>query len=157
MIRSTGAFVVAVAAMFLSIGACHAAAPARVSQPAADAGGGAVLSGQAPAPKVWPRTFSSAGNTLLMYQPQVDGWDDFQKIRFRAAVAVTPAGTSRGEYGVVAVRANTVVDHDARTVLMTNLDVAVRFRGLTGAEADGYKAMVTECLPSLDYLDISLD
>ena len=27
------------------------------------------------APPSWPRTFQKEGNTLVMYQPQVDSWD----------------------------------------------------------------------------------
>jgi hypothetical protein len=108
-------------------------------------------------PPVWPRSFTKNGNTVLLYQPQVDAWKDSSKIRFRAAVAVTPAGTGKTHYGVLAVEADTLIDESARTVLMTNMDVAARFPGITDAEAAPLKAMVKELLPGMNYLDISLD
>src|SRR5215475_3476787 len=54
-----------------------------------------------PAP-VWPRTYEKNGDTVVMYQPQIDSWKDHTKIRFRAAVAVTQAGSAKTDYGVVA-------------------------------------------------------
>src|SRR5262249_29941940 len=54
----------------------------------------------APASHVWPRIYNSAsGDTMTLYQPQVDSWDDNrEKIRFRAAFALTPAGSGRTDY-----------------------------------------------------------
>src|SRR5438034_1787164 len=86
-------------------------------------------------PSVWPRTYQSRrGDTVVMYQPQVDSWKDHDKIRFRAAVVATPIG-GKTDYGVVAVQGDTLVDNDARTVLITNMDVAVRFPGMADADA----------------------
>ena len=42
---------------------------------------------------------------MVLYQPQVDSWTDQAKIRFRAAIALTPAGGKQTDYGVVAVQA----------------------------------------------------
>ena len=96
--------------------------------------------GLAAAPPSWPRTFEKDGNTLVMYQPQVDSWDKRKQIRFRSAITLTQAGSSEQHVGVVAVKAQTTVDHDARLVLMTKLDVAVRFPGLTPDKAAPLKA-----------------
>src|SRR6476660_9455815 len=50
---------------------------------------GAVASSGA-ASHVWPRTYQSVtGDSMVLYQPQVDSWTDQAKIRFRAAVALT--------------------------------------------------------------------
>lgn len=111
----------------------------------------------APAPPpVWPRSFTKAKSTVLLYQPQVDAWKDHAKIRFRAAVAVTPSG-GKTHYGVLAVEADTLIDENARTVLMTNMDVAARFPGIPDAQAEPLKALVKELLPGMNYLDVSLD
>src|SRR5438067_37097 len=61
-----------------------------------------------PAP-VWPRTYSKNGDTVIAYQPQIDGWKDHSKIRFRCAIAVTSAGSSKTDYGVIAVHGDTLV------------------------------------------------
>jgi hypothetical protein len=110
----------------------------------------------APDPR-WPRTFTKGGDTVIVYQPQIDAWKDHSKIRFRAAVAAIPGRTGEPEYGVVAAQGDTVVDHAARTVLISNADVAVRFPGLPDVQAAPLKQMVKELLPSLDFMDISLD
>jgi hypothetical protein len=107
---------------------------------------------------VWPRTFASAGNTLTMYQPQVDSWDDYSTLRFRAAIAVTASGSTQQHFGVIAVKADTLVDHESRTVFMANMDVAVRFPGLADqAQSDRLKSLVRECLPNLGSLKVALD
>jgi hypothetical protein len=113
--------------------------------------------GSPAAPPSWPRTFEKEGTTLVMYQPQVDSWDKHRHIRFRSAITLTQAGSSEQHVGVVAVKAHPTVDHDARLVLMTKLDVAVRFPGLSPDKAAPLKVMVKECLPGLESLDISLD
>src|SRR5262245_48024017 len=63
-------------------------------------GGGATPTAPA-APHGWPRSYSDGSNTVVMYQPQVDAWKDHEKIRFRAAIAVTPALSTQTQYGVV--------------------------------------------------------
>lgn len=116
--------------------------------------------GQAPAPSPasWPRTYvSKTGDVLTLYQPQIDAWKDHDKIRFRCAFAIMQATTKTTDYGVCAVQADTLVDNTARTVLMTNMDVAVRFPNMDPTKAEPLKAMVKDCLPNLNYLDISLD
>jgi hypothetical protein len=117
-------------------------------------GAGAVSAQEQNAPPAWPRTFEKQGNVVVLYQPQVDAWKDYSKITFRAAIAVTPQGANQAEYGVLAVQADTLVDHDARMVLMTNLDVDIRFPGLPDAKADELKNLTRECLPKKEYLNV---
>lgn len=134
--------------MLALVSAKVAAAPASVPQPAASA--------QAPI-VTWPRTFQNAGNSLLMYAPQVDAWKDNSTIRFRSAIALTLAGTTTEHYGVVAVQADTFVQSETRAVLMTNLETDVRFPGLTDAQAAPLIASAKSCFASLNYLSTSLD
>lgn len=116
----------------------------------------ATSSPQAPPAPVWPRTYSNAGNSIVIYQPQVDAWKDYAKIRFRSAVEVTPKG-GQTNFGVLAVQGDTLVDDANRTVLITNLDGVARFPGLTDAQAAPLKAMVKQLMPSVGYVDVSLD
>src|SRR5262245_43035336 len=131
----------------LTTGFAQDAAPTGATQPATTAA----------APPQWPRTFSKGGNTVTVYQPQIDDWEQHQRIRFRSAIVAVKEGSSEQHVGVVAVQANTTVDDVARMVLMTGLDVAVRFPGTPPDKADALKALVKECLPGLNYLDITLD
>src|SRR5205814_8446184 len=38
----------------------------------------------------WPREKFSNGNRLIIYQPQVDDWKNFQALTWRMAVSITP-------------------------------------------------------------------
>jgi hypothetical protein len=129
-------------------------APVTGAQPATP-----VATATAPAPPSdpgWPRVFSKEGTTVVLHQPQVDSWKDHEKIRFRAAVEVTPAGSSQTSYGVVAVEADTETHNDAGTVVMTNLKVAVRFPDESPDGAAALSALVREVLPNRPALTISL-
>src|SRR5215468_10157041 len=68
----------------------------------AQAGGALAQSTPASAPlpaDPWPRQVALGGTTVLVYQPQVDSWTG-NRLTFRAAVAVRPAGKSQ-TFGVI--------------------------------------------------------
>ena len=105
----------------------------------------------------WPRVYEKDKEQVLLYQPQIDEWPSYSKITFRAALAVTPKDHKEPVYGVLAVKANTSVDHDTRTVFMTDLDVDVRFANVPPKEAEKLEKIARELLPHKDYLEVSLD
>lgn len=104
----------------------------------------------------WPRTFTKDGSTVVMYQPQVDAWKDHRTIKFRSAIAVTPSGASEPTYGVVAVQADTAVNSEKSTVVMTNLQPAVYFPTLSGPQAAPLQALVLELLPTRPSIELWL-
>jgi hypothetical protein len=126
------------------------------AQPVPPAGGAGQLSG-GPQETGWPRTYAKGEQQVLLYQPQIDDWQNHSKISFRSALAVTAAGRGGPAYGVLAVTADTFVDHNTRTVLMTALNVDVRFPNLSEQEAQPLQALVREVLPHKECLAISLD
>jgi hypothetical protein len=77
-----------------------------------------------PAPSLdpWPRTVQAKGATLLVYQPQVESWQDNQ-LQFRAAVGATPAGATDKAYGVIWGNATTEVDRGTRQVALSGLQL----------------------------------
>lgn len=111
---------------------------------------------QPAAPAPWPRTFTKGGDTIIAYQPQIDSWKDYSTIRFRMAVVVVPSGGTP-EYGAVAVQAHTDVDNVNRVVMLSQLDIAVRFAGLADDKAAPLKALVTSCFPSASSFAVPLD
>lgn len=40
----------------------------------------------------WPRKLVKPGGTVIVYQPQVDDWQNFTDIKWRAAFQLTPTG-----------------------------------------------------------------
>src|SRR5262249_51526272 len=78
---------------------------------------GPTARGQTNAPPTdsgWPRTHEKDGQTVVIYQPQVDEWKDQKSTKFRCATAVTPGGASEPAYGVISASADTMVDREAR-------------------------------------------
>src|SRR5437899_3384748 len=70
----------------------------------------------------WPREKYSNGNRLIIYQPQVDDWKNFQELTWRMAVSLTPKG-GKEVVGVVEMKGNTDVDNVAKVVVITNPEV----------------------------------
>ena len=82
---------------------------------------GTVTSDQ-PADPGWPREKYSNGTRLIIYQPQVDDWKNFQELSWRMAVSLTPKG-GKEVAGVVEMKGNTDVDNLAKIVMITNPQV----------------------------------
>ena len=70
----------------------------------------------------WPREKYSNGTRLLIYQPQVDDWKNFQELSWRMAVSLTPMG-GKEAVGVVEMKGNTDVDNVSKVVVITNPEV----------------------------------
>src|SRR6266498_1362898 len=70
----------------------------------------------------WPREKYSNGTRLIIYQPQVDDWKNFQELSWRMAVSLTPKG-GKEVVGVVEMKGNTDVDNVAKVVIITNPQV----------------------------------
>ena len=70
----------------------------------------------------WPREHVRDGNRLLVYQPQVDDWKNFNDLNWRMAVSLTPKG-GKEVVGVVEMKGTTQVDNDNKLVLITDLEV----------------------------------
>jgi len=70
----------------------------------------------------WPREKYSNGTRLLIYQPQVDDWKNFQELTWRMAVSLTPKG-GKEVVGVVEMKGNTDVDNDSKVVVIANPEI----------------------------------
>src|SRR5438045_5437453 len=70
----------------------------------------------------WPRERFQDGTRLIIYQPQVDGWKDFQQLTWRMAISLTPK-SGKEVVGVVEMKGQTDVDNVAKVVVITNPEV----------------------------------
>jgi hypothetical protein len=70
----------------------------------------------------WPREKYSNGTRLIIYQPQVDDWKDFQQLTWRMAVSLTPKG-GKTVVGVVEMKGNANIDNVAKVVIINNPEV----------------------------------
>lgn len=113
----------------------------------------------------WPRTYQSNGHEVVLYQPQLDEWDNFQRLRAKAALAVLPQGSSQPRYGAIHVRGKTATDFDSRKVRIADFVLErTHFPNLERTESDALERIVREVLPtdttavwSLDRILASLD
>jgi hypothetical protein len=67
----------------------------------------------------WPRQRTNEQGVLVYYQPQVDDWKDFKELNFRMAFTLTPKGQKQ-IVGIMVLQAQTDVDVDEHTVLLSN-------------------------------------
>lgn len=70
----------------------------------------------------WPRKLVKPGGTVIIYQPQVDDWQNFTDIKWRSAFQLTPNG-GKQVVGAASFEATTEVNTDAHTVFMFNIQI----------------------------------
>jgi len=70
----------------------------------------------------WPREKFSNGTRLIVYQPQVDDWKNFQDLSWRMAISLTPKG-GKEIVGVVEMKGQTDIDNIAKVAVITNPQV----------------------------------
>ncbi|HQR18054.1 MAG TPA: hypothetical protein PK948_06770 [Gemmatimonadales bacterium] len=114
-----------------------------------------------PADPGWPRYFVQMGDSITLYQPQVDAWQG-NLIRFHAAAAVKSPTMGAPTYGAVTMQAVTAVNKDTRLVDLSDIAVTSARFPAAGADSGNFSAAVTLALPvtanniSLDRLELSL-
>ena len=70
----------------------------------------------------WPREHVRDGNKLIVYQPQVDDWKNFQELSWRMAISLTPKG-GKEVVGVVEMKGHTDIDNVAKVAIITNPEI----------------------------------
>lgn len=63
----------------------------------------------------WPREIDAGGIHLVIYQPQVDSWNE-NRIEARSAVILTRKDDPKEIFGIVSINARTEVDRESRLV-----------------------------------------
>jgi hypothetical protein len=95
----------------------------------------------------WPRQITQQGNTLIYYQPQVDDWTNFERLDWRMAISITPAG-GKNVIGAVAMSGVTSVNSETQMVLISGLTIKnTYFPSLDPATAASMQQLVQSFLP----------
>ena len=95
----------------------------------------------------WPREKYSNGTRLIIYQPQVDDWKNFQDLSWRMAISLTPKG-GKTAVGVVEMKGNTDVDNVAKVAVITNPQVTgTYFPSLDKASAEKMEQLFKTFVP----------
>ncbi len=132
----------------------HLTQTSPAGKPAADAAADPV-----PPIAEWPREYAAAGGqTVLLYEPVVEQWNDFETMRVRAAVEVQEQDAAEAVYGALWMSGRTDTDTDARRVLLTGREIDdLRFPGVAEAEAGRMRQFVDAALPASEPLVFNLD
>ncbi len=105
----------------------------------------------------WPRTITKPGGTVVLYQPQVDSWTNYQQVDARMAFTMTPTG-GKSHVGVVTVRLQSAVNMDAHTVFLSDPQVtSIAFPGLDPATTAQMDQLVKTFFNPAATMTISLD
>ena len=98
--------------------------------------------------KGWPRSYESAGNKVIVYQPQLDEWQDHALLLGKAAVVVELKGQTQEYYGAIDLRATTEVDFASRRVLLKKLEITRQtFPNIDGKLVERCEKAVKSALP----------
>ena len=96
----------------------------------------------------WPREKYSNGTRLIIYQPQVDDWKNFQDLSWRMAVSITPK-SGKTVVGVVEMKGTTDIDNVAKLVNITNPEITgTYFPSLDKATAEKMEQEFKTFVPS---------
>src|SRR5437764_307755 len=96
----------------------------------------------------WPREKYSNGTQLIIYQPQVDDWKNFQDLSWRMAVSLTPKG-GKQVVGVVEMKGNMNIDNVAKLVVISNPQVTgTYFPSLDNATKEKMDQLFKTFVPS---------
>ncbi len=105
----------------------------------------------------WPRTITKPGGTVVLYQPQVDSWTNYQQVDARMAFTLTPNG-GKSHVGVVTVSLKSAINMDAHTVFLSDPQVtSVAFPGLDAATTAQMDQLVKTFFNPAATMTISLD
>jgi hypothetical protein len=105
----------------------------------------------------WPRTITKPGGKLVLYQPQVDSWTNYQQVNARMAFTLTPIG-GKSHVGVVAVSLKSAINMDAHTVLLSDPQASsVTFPGLDPTTTAQMDQLMQTFLNPAASMTISLD
>src|SRR5262245_21707247 len=79
----------------------------------------------------WPRQIKgNDGSVVVMYQPQISEWNNYQTLKGDMAFALTPKN-GKEVHGVASVNAATTVDKENRVANFTNITYpSIRFPSL---------------------------
>jgi hypothetical protein len=109
----------------------------------------------------WPRQIKLKNATALVYQPQVDSWEN-NMLNFRAVVSITPSNSKQEILGVIWATARTQVNRVTRIVVLEDIKLTKsNFPTLPDNGAAYMRTLQQQSVPSqrtisLDRLQASL-
>jgi hypothetical protein len=96
----------------------------------------------------WPREQYRNGTRLIIYQPQIDDWRNFQDLSWRMAISLTPK-SGKTVLGVVEMKGTTSIDNVAKLVTINNPQItSTYFPSLDDATKEKMDQLFKTFVPS---------
>ena len=90
----------------------------------------------------WPREHVIEGHKVIIYQPQIDEWQKYQKLIGKAAISVQLKGAKAPAFGAIYFNLVTEVDMTTKLVAMKKLNLSsISFPHLDKAQASTCQAI----------------
>lgn len=108
----------------------------------------------------WPREFPLNDTRVIVYQPQIESWDDYAIIRLVAAVEVATKGAEKSSFGVMELEALSDVNFQSRLVHLHDAKLkGLRFPHESNDNEARLKSIVQAAIPLIKGkpMDVSLD
>ena len=94
----------------------------------------------------WPQVVQSSDNTITIYQPQIESWQD-NLLKARSAVSVTTKASAQPEFGVVFFSARTEVDRSSGIVTFMNTTISSVNFPKSGKDTLNYTDIIKSSIP----------
>ena len=105
----------------------------------------------------WPRQISKPAGKVVLYQPQVDDWKNFQLVDARMAFTITPTG-KQTHVGVITVQLHSAVNMVDHTVLLSDPQItSVSFPSLDAATSAQLEQLLRSFLNPSATMTISVE
>src|SRR5208337_1551075 len=95
----------------------------------------------------WPQVIQSGGDTITIYQPQIESWQD-NLLKARSAVSVATKASAQPEFGVVFFSARTSVDRSNGTVDLEDISIGGVNFPKSDKDAMNYGDIIKSSIPS---------
>jgi hypothetical protein len=105
----------------------------------------------------WPRQITKPGGKVVLYQPQVDDWKNYQQVDARMAFTITPTG-GQSHVGVITVQMTSAVNMDDHTVFLSDPRItSVSFPSLDATTSAQMEQLMRSFLNPSATMTISLE
>ena len=97
----------------------------------------------------WPREHSYLdGSKLVLYQPQIESWENYERLEGRLALAFEPPGAEKPALGAFEFEVDSETDLESRQVRLTNLRfLNGRFPALNALQSEDLREKVAAEFP----------
>lgn len=106
----------------------------------------------------WPRVYKSEGNKFIVYQPQIQSWEDHKIMKAVSAVQVDLKSLKDDVFGAIYVQADTETNSEVRMVVFKNIKITdIRFPNVKADTVKLCDELIRKTISPKTSIPIALD